>query len=124
MSELPEEYKEYTFGLALLDAVPVLLFLGSGLIMYSMYARPLLLAGVLASVAGGMSKVIWKMIVVIRKKDLPGLTRAFHILMPAGFALMILSVAAGGGRSEEHTSELQSPDNISYAVFCLKKIFF
>src|SRR5881398_4245908 len=25
------------------------------------------------------------------------------------------------GRSEEHTSELQSPLNISYAVFCLKK---
>src|SRR5213082_3762820 len=24
-------------------------------------------------------------------------------------------------RSEEHTSELQSPDTISYAVFCLKK---
>ena len=28
------------------------------------------------------------------------------------------------GRSEEHTSELQSPPYISYAVFCLKKIFF
>ena len=27
-------------------------------------------------------------------------------------------------RSEEHTSELQSPALISYAVFCLKKIFF
>ena len=27
-------------------------------------------------------------------------------------------------RSEEHTSELQSPTFISYAVFCLKKIFF
>ena len=26
-------------------------------------------------------------------------------------------------RSEEHTSELQSPVPISYAVFCLKKIF-
>ena len=26
-------------------------------------------------------------------------------------------------RSEEHTSELQSPTGISYAVFCLKKIF-
>src|SRR5881398_3163762 len=26
-----------------------------------------------------------------------------------------------GDRSEEHTSELQSPLNISYAVFCLKK---
>ena len=28
------------------------------------------------------------------------------------------------GRSEEHTSELQSHHSISYAVFCLKKIFF
>src|SRR6188474_3719749 len=26
-----------------------------------------------------------------------------------------------GGRSEEHTSELQSRNDISYAVFCLKK---
>src|SRR3546814_1251064 len=33
------------------------------------------------------------------------------------------SVGAGrrGGRSEEHTSELQSLMRISYAVFCLKK---
>src|SRR3546814_5982509 len=29
--------------------------------------------------------------------------------------------AAGGFRSEEHTSELQSLMRISYAVFCLKK---
>src|SRR3546814_6659299 len=36
-----------------------------------------------------------------------------------------LAVGAGilfvGGRSEEHTSELQSLMSISYAVFCLKK---
>src|SRR6187200_1850854 len=30
-------------------------------------------------------------------------------------------IAAAAIRSEEHTSELQSPDTISYAVFCLKK---
>src|SRR5881398_4148324 len=29
--------------------------------------------------------------------------------------------SGGAARSEEHTSELQSPLNISYAVFCLKK---
>src|SRR3546814_3697256 len=29
--------------------------------------------------------------------------------------------AGGGGRSEEHTSELQSLMRLSYAVFCLKK---
>ena len=33
-------------------------------------------------------------------------------------------VVPGEHRSEEHTSELQSRETISYAVFCLKKIFF
>src|SRR3546814_5924250 len=32
-----------------------------------------------------------------------------------------LSASVGTGRSEEHTSELQSLMRISYAVFCLKK---
>ena len=32
-------------------------------------------------------------------------------------------IASCAMRSEEHTSELQSPLDISYAVFCLKKIF-
>src|SRR3546814_6909913 len=32
------------------------------------------------------------------------------------------AVGRVGGRSEEHTSELQSLMRISYAVFCLKKI--
>src|SRR5213082_88764 len=31
------------------------------------------------------------------------------------------ALTASPRRSEEHTSELQSPDTISYAVFCLKK---
>src|SRR3546814_9468593 len=40
-----------------------------------------------------------------------------------GFAAVLLGAgnAAGGYRSEEHTSELQSLMRISYAVFCLKK---
>src|SRR3546814_18572078 len=33
----------------------------------------------------------------------------------------VVPVGAGHGRSEEHTSELQSLMRISYAVFCLKK---
>src|SRR3546814_2472318 len=34
---------------------------------------------------------------------------------------VIAALAESGGRSEEHTSELQSLMRISYAVFCLKK---
>src|SRR3546814_7067941 len=34
---------------------------------------------------------------------------------------LALVIGVGFGRSEEHTSELQSLMRISYAVFCLKK---
>jgi len=96
MSVQTNEYKDYTIGLALVDLAPVLLFLMSGLIMYSMYGSPLLLAGVIACFTGGLCKAVWKIIIVIKRKDFASLTRAFHILMPAGFILMILSVPAGG----------------------------
>ena len=36
--------------------------------------------------------------------------------------LLVQIFGLAKGRSEEHTSELQSPLIISYAVFCLKKI--
>src|SRR3546814_4918432 len=45
-------------------------------------------------------------------KDLPFLER--HLERPFSWAIL-------KGRSEEHTSELQSLMRISYAVFCLKK---
>ena len=43
-----------------------------------------------------------------------------------GVTILLQNVSSciSGMRSEEHTSELQSPTFISYAVFCLKKIFF
>src|SRR3546814_1829601 len=46
---------------------------------------------------------------VVRKMDV-------FMWAPWGGASRLL-----GSRSEEHTSELQSPMRISYAVFCLKK---
>src|SRR3546814_4795394 len=45
-------------------------------------------------------------------------------LEPATALVMLAGVYYGaeyGGRSEEHTSELQSLMRLSYAVFCLKK---
>ena len=33
----------------------------------------------------------------------------------------VIAISFSKGRSEEHTSELQSHSFISYAVFCLKK---
>src|SRR3546814_9748729 len=40
---------------------------------------------------------------------------------PAGIIVRVTLAERCAGRSEEHTSELQSLMRISYAVFCLKK---
>src|SRR3546814_4264444 len=42
-------------------------------------------------------------------------------LSPGAAAIMPYRIRSARGRSEEHTSELQSLMRISYAVFCLKK---
>ena len=51
------------------------------------------------------------------ESPLPELMKSANRLTDAGADFLIM------GRSEEHTSELQSRLSISYAVFCLKKIF-
>src|SRR3546814_6034041 len=48
-----------------------------------------------------------------------GITRYFFI--NSGALINARQAEAAIGRSEEHTSELQSLMRISYAVFCLKK---
>ena len=70
----------------------------------------------------------------IRSKD--DMEKAAHAILDACGAAVLLKGGHlaqtaddyllekdGRGRSEEHTSELQSLRQISYAVFCLKKIF-
>src|SRR3546814_6743448 len=57
-------------------------------------------------------------------KPLPGLAEAFaHVLAQLRdvFNKGTIPCSRLFGRSEEHTSELQSLMRISYAVFCLKK---
>src|SRR3546814_57951 len=49
----------------------------------------------------------------LRRREGPG--------QAAAMILRYVIIVHGAGRSEEHTSELQSLMRISYAVFCLKK---
>src|SRR3546814_3666658 len=44
-----------------------------------------------------------------------------NLVVTALVAGFLLAASLDGGRSEEHTSELQSLMRNSYAVFCLKK---
>src|SRR3546814_5047547 len=59
------------------------------------------------------------------RRSLPGRVASvllvFTALPSIDAALGVMLARAAAGRSEEHTSELQSLMRISYAVFCLKK---
>src|SRR3546814_1574160 len=76
-------------------------FILSGYVLSLNYLRPL---------GQRRSGAVWRFIAARIARILP-----MHL-----FALALL-VALAVGRSEEHTSELQSLMRISYAVFCLKK---
>src|SRR3546814_7679458 len=56
-----------------------------------------------------------------RKRRSPCLAQLVQYLRMVRAAQPIAKRHERGGRSEEHTSELQSLMRISYAVFCLKK---
>ena len=101
--ELKNKYSDYTFGLALFDAVPVLIFLLSGVVIYAISGSLLVLAGAVIAFAGGMSKVIWKIRIVRSGADSAGLTKAFHIMLPLGLGLMVVAavVAVARGKGGE-----------------------
>ena len=84
-----EKYEGFTLGLALVDALPVLLFGGSGLLLGRLSGQPLVLLGAVLMFLGGLSKVLWKLVLALAKKDLPWLAKPFRYLMIGGFLLML-----------------------------------
>lgn len=88
----------FTIGLALVDAIPVLSFGISMVIIASRFDSPIFLLGAALSVLAGCCKVAWKMVLGIAKKDLKWLNKPFVPMQAAGFLLMLVSVVIGFGR--------------------------
>lgn len=82
----------FTMKLALVDALPVLFFGGSMVVVSLLFSSRLFLAGALLCLFAGAAKVLWKIIVVLRKKNVWWLFLQMRILTPIGFVLMLLSV--------------------------------
>lgn len=85
----------FTIGLALVDAVPVLSFGISMILIASRFDSPLFLVGAALSVLAGCCKVAWKLVLGIWKKDLRWLNKPFVPMQAAGFLLMLVSFLLG-----------------------------
>lgn len=88
----------FTVALALVDAIPVLSFGISTVILASRFDSPLFLAGAALSVLAGCMKVVWKLVLGIAKKDLRWLNKPFVPMQAAGFLMMLVSFVLGFGR--------------------------
>ena len=88
----------FTIGLALVDAIPVLSFGISMVILASRFDSPLFMVGAALSVLGGCCKVAWKMVLGITKKDLRWLNKPFVPMMATGFLLLVVSFILGFGK--------------------------
>jgi len=87
----------FTIALALVDAIPVLSFGISMVIIAGRFPSPLFLIGAVLSVLAGCCKVAWKLVLGIAKKDLRWLNKPFVPMQATGFLLMLLSVILNFG---------------------------
>ena len=88
----------FTVGLALVDAIPVLSFAVSMVIIALRFHSPLFMIGAVLSVLGGCCKVAWKMVLGIAKKDLRWLNKPFVPMMASGFLLLLISLVVDFGK--------------------------
>ena len=84
--------ENFTLSLAFVDALPVLFFGGSMILIGLLFGNPLFLVGAALCFWAGAAKVLWKIIVVTKKKNVWWMFLQMRIVMPVGFVLMILAV--------------------------------
>ena len=85
----------FTVGLALVDAIPVLSFGISMVIIASRFDSPHFIVGAVLSVLAGCCKVGWKLILGIWKKNIKWLNKIFVPMMAVGFSLIIGGIVSG-----------------------------
>lgn len=80
----------FTLGLAIVDAIPVLFFGMSMALAGVLLDSGLFLAGAALCLFAGIAKVLWKIIVVLKKKNIWWMFLQMRVLMPVGLVLMIV----------------------------------
>lgn len=90
-----KNYENFPLSLAMFDALPVIFFSISVIIIAMNYRNALFITGSILCTLAGIGKVVWKIIIAGTRKDIAILNRQLRILMPAGFLLIIIGIIMG-----------------------------
>lgn len=94
--------EDFTMGLALVDAIPVLFFCATMVLVGILFQNVFFLLGASMVLFAGAVKVLWKVIVVKKKRNIWWMFLQMRILMPIGMVLMIASCIMDFGRINGH----------------------
>ena len=84
------EKNEFTLSLALVDALPVLFFGCAAAMLGVKLQSALFIVGAALCLLAGAGKVVWKLLLALRGKDVAFLGVQLRYVMPTGFLLMLL----------------------------------
>lgn len=84
--------KDFSLSLAIVDFIPTLFFFGSMILITQKFNSLLFLVGTLLIAFAGLAKAIWKIIVVLKDKNVWFLFIQMRTTMPIGFLLVIISL--------------------------------
>lgn len=90
----------FTLTLALVDALPVLFFGASMIAAGLLFSNIIFMLGAFLCLFAGAAKVLWKIIVVLKRKNIWWLFIQMRILMPIGMLMMIASLVLNPGGAD------------------------
>ncbi len=89
--------ENFSLALCIVDFVPVIFFGLCCIVVGSVIRSPLFILGAAVCLVSGAIKVVWKILVVVKKKNVWPLFIQMRIAMPVGFLIMIVSFIVGFG---------------------------
>lgn len=108
--------QDFSLGLALVDAVPVLFFGATTIVAGTILESPLFVVGAVISFISGAVKVLWKIIEALKKKNIWWMFVQMRIAMPIGLLVLI----AGFVSAIKHTDFsllLHTVTSLPYIIF-------
>lgn len=115
----------FSLSLAAVDALPVLLFCASIVALGMIFNKPLFLTGSLLCFWAGTAKVLWKIIVVIKKRNVWWLFLQMRTAMPMGLFMIVLSLIINNNEinmTELLSAVLSFPSVVFFSVGLLGMI--
>lgn len=100
MDENKNEHEDFTVALALVDAIPVIFFSLSMVILAAALAGSgvafwIFLVGAVLIVLAGLCKVLWKLFLGLHAGDIKILNKAFVPCMASGFMIALIGAIVG-----------------------------